>query len=134
VFTSVGASRGGWAAITTGASTWLLDAGRGEHTVRILYVPALVAVAGLGIAVVALAVTIVLWRSGVAALRPRGLRSPDPPAAIPAPGLFAVGLGALLVPAIGGIDPSTGEFLADVLWCGLLAVAALGWVRRPRSG
>ncbi len=111
-----------WTGVTTGAAAWLLDAGPGRRRIALLFVPALLAIAGLAIAVVALAATIALLVRRAAA-----------PAALAAEPEWRAGplqwcsvLLAAAVPVAGAIRPDVAEGLATALWFMALLVAAGG--------
>jgi hypothetical protein len=118
-----GASTGRqWGGVTTGAATWLLDAGPGVAHLTLVFLPALLALAGLIITVPALVVVAFLafGRDRPVATGP----------ALAAPPLRRVGVLELAAVALALVTPlqgdaPLGDVTADALWF-LIVVVALG--------
>jgi hypothetical protein len=118
-----GASTGRqWGGVTTGAATWLLDAGPGVAHLTIFFLPALLAIAGLAITVPALVVV------GLLAFgRDRRVPAPAPPGGGGPGRLGVLEVAALLLAVVTPLlgDAALGELTGDALWF-LLALIALG--------
>jgi hypothetical protein len=128
-YTGPGGPTGPWAGITTGAATWLVDVGPGVKDLRIAYTPALLALAGLLVALGSAGITVALalcWeqRAEPSLAQAEGDGPPE--------GLMVVLAGVTLAgAAIGGFSTPAGEFVADALWLALAVVATREWVRDP---
>ena len=127
-FTAAGAPNSAWSAIATGAATWLVDAGFGTHTIRLLYIPALIALAGLIVALIAAAIVFVLF-----VRRAERVRRAGASAAIGSPAALGVWLGcwALLAALLGSAWAVPGEVTADAVWLGLFPLAGVLWFGQP---
>jgi len=119
-FRSQGDASGPWATITTGAATWLLDAGGGTRDVTFVYIPALLAGAGLCIALLAAVVTLVVALRAGAALPHR---EPARAAVRYAPFRATLVALAVVTPIAGALVPMLGDLGADALWIGLVVFA-----------
>jgi hypothetical protein len=112
-----------WAGVTTGAAAWLLDAGPGVRRLTVLFVPALLAFAGLGVALIALALAAYL---ALSAREPLAAGPEPDPASLPSLDpvqCLSVAL-AGAVPLVGAASATAAEWVADALWFLLLALAA----------
>jgi len=131
-FTSQGGSGGSWGLVTSGAATWLIDAGTGTRTIRIIFWPAVVAAIGLIVSLAA-----VLLGALLLFVRPakrgnaveRDARLEPQRSSTPSVLLLILACAAIAIAIVGGLASSAGEEAADVLWGALLAVGVFEWLR-----
>ena len=124
-FTSQGVARGPWEGITTGAATWLLDAGPGTRHLRFIFAPVLTAIGGLVIAFLAAIVSAFVGlfvRRRIAPLRsfessPSRAQTPYRAA------LLLLSVTCLCLGLIGSVTPALGEIAADALWYAIIALS-----------
>jgi hypothetical protein len=120
-----------WSGNVTGAATWVLDAGTGDHTIELFFLPALLAGAGVAIALAAaVAGFLLLARGAPAPVDGERPATGGPPAgAVPARVVRGVRVAVVVLAAAAALCtdslPALGDPLAALAWAGLAALGAM---------